>query len=103
MLGDTAKIKELKKTNEKNFGWEQVDVLENVEDISSLDSEDLLPDSLYFKSQIKDLLKYLLEGDYKGNKELKKISNLNRAKHLTIQKLKKILIFTVQIFSSKHW
>ena len=77
-LGDVEKVKNHKKQCEKEFGYidAKTNELENIENISHLHTEDLSLDEFYYNEQLVQLVKYLLEENYKDSKELKKTYNL---------------------------
>jgi len=75
-LGDVDKIRNHRKECENKLGWKNLDDFDNIEDISSKDSEDLSLDNEYYKSQLIELVKYLFDNEYSTSKKLKKIYNL---------------------------
>ena len=73
-LGDVEKVKNHKKQCEKSLDIDaKTNELENIENISHLHTEDLSLDEFYYNEQLVQLVKYLLEENYKDSKELKKL------------------------------
>ena len=77
-LGDSDALKKHRKNCLDAIGWKDVDgnSLENIEDISSANSDDLSFDQKYYNIQLKELVEYLLDSHFNDSKELKKIYNL---------------------------